>query len=127
MGLANAYVGEGEISAVADRIEPEVGITGTVDADEKAVFLSIFATLVEAVFAAQASANATVRLGELMLNAAGDRVAPVCSQFLMDLASKAPIMRNEILQAFAGLTTAELRNTDGNTADLLWEDLTRIP
>lgn len=108
MGLGAAYVGEAQLTIVAERIEPEAGI----DDAEESIILAIFATLVEAMFAAQTSGNATNRLAELMINAAGDRVAPVCSQFLMDLASKAPIMRNEILQAFAGLTVAELRDTD---------------
>lgn len=118
MGLAAAYVGEAQLTIVAERIEPEAGI----DDAEESIILTMFAALVEATFAAQTSGNARNRLAELMLNAAGDRVAPVCSQFLMDLASKAPIMRNEILQAFAGLTVGELRDTD-DVANHDWANL----
>lgn len=117
MGLGAPYIGEAELDAVMDRIEPEAGI----DNAEESMILGIFACLVEALFAAQTSGNARNRLAELMLNAAGDRVAPVCSAVLMDLASKAPIMRNEILQSFAGLTVAELRDTDDTGH--AWENL----
>ena len=83
--------------------------------------LGIAAALIEAVFAAQTSGNARNRLVESMINAAGDRVAPVFSAWIMDTASKAPIMRNEILQTFAGLTVGELRDTDDTVH--AWENL----
>ncbi len=118
MALANPWTGESEVTAVADRIEPEAGI----DNAEESVLLALAAALIEAVWAAQTSGNARNRLAESMINAAGDQVAPVFSQWLMDLASKAPIMRNEILQSFAGLTIAELRNTDDNN-NHAWENL----
>ncbi len=117
MGLAAPYTGEAALDAVMDRIEPEAGI----DNAEESVILGIFAALVEALFAAQTSGNATNRLAELMINAAGDRVAPVCSAVIMDLASKAPIMRNEILQSFAGPTIPDLRDTDVGAHS--WENL----
>jgi hypothetical protein len=44
-------------------------------------------------------------------------VAPVTSAVLTDLASKAKIIRNEILSTFADLTPAELLATDGGAHD----------
>ncbi len=117
MGLGVAYTGEAELDAVMDRIEPEAGI----DNAEESMILGIFAALIEAIWAAQTSGNARNRLAESMINAAGDRVAPVTSAVLADLASKAPIIRNEILSTFAGLTIAELRDTDDTVH--AWENL----
>ena len=117
MSLGVAYAGESELNAVMDRIEPEAGI----DNAEESIILGLFAALIEAIWAAQTSGNARNRLAELMVNASNDRVAPVTSQVLMDLASKAPIIRNEILSSFAGLTIAELRDTDDTVH--AWENL----
>ena len=117
MALGVAYTGESELNAVMDRIEPEAGI----DDAEESMILGLFAAFIEALWAAQTEGNARNRLAEFMINAAGDRVAPVTSAVIADLASKAPIIRNEILSSFAGLTIAELRDTDDTVH--AWENL----
>ena len=117
MGLAAAFAGEAAIDAVADRIEPEANI----DDAEEAILLAIFATLIEAVDAAQRSGNARNRLGERLLDANGDANAPICSQLLMQIASVAGLCRNELLNTVAGLTEAELLATvDSDASDHVW-------
>ena len=113
MALGSAYTGEAAIDAVADRIEPEVGI----DDAEESVILALFAAVVEGLFQAQESGNATNRLGELLLDANGDRNAPIATAALRDLAINAKFIRAELLNTVAGLTVGELLATDGGNHD----------
>ena len=113
MGLAAPYTGEGEIDAVADRFEPEANI----DDAEEALVLSIFATLIEAIYQAQISGNARNRLAERLQDANGDANAPITSQLIMHIATVASKVRNELLNTTAALTVAELVATDGEAHD----------
>lgn len=99
MGLV--WTGEDEVETVITAWEGTTAFAG--DAEE-AVTAALFSALIEALFQAQESTNARVRWAESLNNAAGDRVAPVAAAALMDLATKAHIIRNELSQVNLGPT-----------------------
>lgn len=117
MGLAAPYTGEGEITTLAETFEPEANI----DDAEEALVCGIFATLIEAVHQAQISGNARNRLGERFLDANGDANAPIAAQLLMQIATVASKVRNELLNTMATMSAANLVATDGEAHD--WTNL----
>ena len=102
MGLA--WTGEGEMDAVIGAWEATAAFAA--DAEE-AVVAALFSSLVEVLFTAQESANARVRWVELLVDANGDRIAPVASAAIMDLATKAHIIRGELSQVAGPGPTAQ--------------------
>ncbi len=114
MALALAYTGEAELRTVMDAFEAsDADIT-----DIQAVVLGLLAAVVEAVFRAQTGGNARNRnIVEELRTAAGDRRCPVLASVVMDIASKAHILRNEILAINAAPTIAQLIATDGENHD----------
>jgi len=99
MGLT--WTGEDEVETVITAWEATAAFAA--DAEE-AVVAALFGALVEALFQAQESANARVRWVEALVDANGDRCAPVTSMMVMEMATKAHIMRNEINRVATGPT-----------------------
>jgi hypothetical protein len=102
MGLT--WTGEGEVDTVITAWETTAAFAG--DAQE-AVVAALFSALIEALFQAQESANARTRWAELLVDANGDRCAPVVSSVIMDLSTKAHIMRGELAQVAGPGPTAQ--------------------
>ena len=114
MGLAVPYTGEVELDVVMDLFEgSDADIT-----DIQAVVLGLLAAVIEAIFRAQTSGNARNRnLVEELRDANGNRRAPVLAALVMDIASKAPTLRNELLAINNAPTAAQLVATDGDNHD----------
>ena len=102
MALASAYLGEAELDTVMDDLEAVAGI----DNAEEAVFMGLVAAVVQAALEAQTSTNATNRLGE----AFGAHTV----MLLQHIATLAPFVRTEILEAASGSSVADLSATDGD-------------
>lgn len=103
--MALAWTGEGEMDTVIAAFEATAAFAA--DAEE-AVVASLFGALIEALYQGQVSGNARVRWAELLVDANGDRCAPVLAQCIMDLATKAHILRNELSKVASGPTAAEM-------------------
>ena len=114
MALAAAYLGEVELDVVMDLIEgSDADIT-----DIQAVVLGLLAAVIEAIFRAQTGGNARSRtIVEELRDAAGTRRAPVLAALVMDIASKAHILRTELLAINNAPTAAQLVATDGDNHD----------
>lgn len=114
MGLV--WTGEGEVETVITAWEA----TGAFAADdEEAVVAALFCALVEALYQGQVSGNARDRWAENLVNAAGDRCAPVVSMAIMDLATKAHIMRGELNAVAAGPTLQNMEDAwEGDVYDI---------
>lgn len=102
--MALAWTGEDEVETVIDAWEATAAFAA--DAEE-AVVAALFGALVEALFTAQESANVRTRWAELLVDANGDRCAPVLSHMVMELSTKAKIIRAELAQVASGPTAAE--------------------
>jgi hypothetical protein len=114
MGLV--WVGEDEVETVITAFEATAAF---VLDDEEAVVAGLFGALVEALFQAQESANARVRWAELLVDANGDRCAPVVSQAIMRLATESHIMRNELGKVANGPTAQESEDAyEGDVYDI---------
>ena len=114
MGLT--WTGEDEIETVVTAWEATAAFA--TDAEE-AVVATLFSALVEALFNGQVSGNTRTRWAELLVDANGDRCAPVVSQAIMRLASEAQHMRRELSLVASGPTAAENDAAgDGDTYDL---------
>ena len=114
MGLA--WTGEDEMETVVTAWEASAAFAA--DAEE-AIVAALFASLVEALYAGQVSGNDRTRWAEDLVDANGDRCAPVVAQAIMRLASEAHIMRREIRQVANGPTNAECdAAADGDVYDL---------
>ena len=111
MGLAAPYTGEVELDVVMDLFEgSDADIT-----DEQAVILGLLAGAIEGIFRAQTSAVARNRsIVQELRDAAGNRRAPVLAALVMDIASKAHILRNEILAINNAPTIAQLIACDAD-------------
>ena len=113
MGLT--WTGEGEMETVITAWEASAAFA--VD-DEGAVVAALFASLIEALYAGQNSGVARSRWAEDLVDANGERCAPVVSQAIMRLATEAHIMRRELRQVASGPTNAETDDAaDGDTYD----------
>ena len=110
MGLV--WTGEDEMETVVTAWEASAAFAA--DAQE-AVVAALFSSLIEALYQGQTSGNARTRWAELLVDANGDRCAPVVSQAIMRLASESHIMRREIRQVANGPTNQE--NEDAYEGD----------
>ncbi len=114
MGLA--WTGEDEVDTVIAAWEATAAFAA--DAEE-AVVAALFSALIEALFNGQASGNARTRWAELLVDANGDRCAPVVSQAIMRLASESQHMRRELSLVANGPTAAQNDAAgDGDAYDL---------
>ena len=114
MGLV--WTGEDEMETVITAWEATAAFAG--DAEE-AVVASLFSALIEALFNGQVSGNARTRWAELLVDANGDRCAPIVSQAIMRLATEAQHMRRELSLVDSGPTAAEADEIgDGDNYDL---------
>ncbi len=114
MGLA--WTGEGEVDTVITAFEATAAFAA--DAEE-AVVAALFAALVEALYAGQVAGNARTRWAEDLVDANGDRCAPIVASVIMDLATKAHLMRSELASIANGPTAAEAdAAADGDNYDL---------
>ena len=114
MGLV--WTGEDEMETVVTAFEATAAFAA--DAEE-AVVAALFASLVEALYAGQVGGNTRSRWAEDLVDANGDRCAPVVSQAIMRLATEAHIMRRELRQVANGPTNAEAdAAADGDAYDL---------
>lgn len=113
MGLT--WTGEDEVETVITAFEASAAFAG--DAEE-AVVAALFYALVEALFQGQSSTTRT-RWAESLVDANGDRCAPVVGTVIMELATKAAIMRGELSRVSSGPTTAEaLAAANGDAYDM---------
>ncbi len=114
MGLV--WTGEDEVETAITAWEATAAFAA--DAEE-AVVASLFSALVEALFNGQTNGNARTRWAEALVDANGDRCAPVVSQAIMRLASEATHMRRELSLVANGPTAAEAGAAgDGDAYDL---------
>ncbi len=114
MGLA--WTGEDEVDTVIAAWEATAAFAA--DAEE-AVVAALFSALVEALYAGQVSGNARTRWAELLVDANGDRCAPIVSNMIMNLATQAHMMRSELASVANGPTAAEAdAAADGDAYDL---------
>lgn len=109
MGLGAPYTGEGELSTVMDSFVA----LALVDNAEESVLLGILSCLIEAVCQAQDSAVATNRLAERLVDANGNRIAPVISRLLVEIGTSCHIMRQELRAYNGAASDAQRLATDG--------------
>ena len=102
MGLV--WTGEDEVETVVTAFEATAAFAA--DAEE-AVIASLFAALIEGLYQGQVAGNARTRWAEDLVDANGDRCAPIVSSVIMDLATKAHLMRSELASVANGPTAAE--------------------
>ncbi len=113
MGLV--WTGEDEVETVVTAWEASAAFAA--DAEE-AVIAALFSALVVALAQGQGSATRT-RWAEGLVDANGDRCAPVVAQAVMRLASESIIMRTELSQVANGPTDAENdAAADGDAYDM---------
>lgn len=109
MGIA--WTGEDEMETVVAAWEA----TSAFAADaEEAMVAALFSSLVEALFQGQDSTTRT-RWAELLVDANGDRIAPVAAQAIMHLATNAKTIRGELAQVANAPTAQE--NEDAYEGD----------
>ncbi len=106
------WTGEGELDTVVAAWE---GTAAFAPDAEEAVVAALFSALVEALFQGQGSTTRT-RWAELLVDSNGDVCAPVTAQCIMDLATKAHIMRSE-MQQVAGPSPTAQENEDAFEGD----------
>jgi len=99
MGIA--WTGEDEIETVIAAWEATAAFAA--DAEE-AVVAALFSSLIEALFTSQDTSTTRTRWAELLVDANGDRIAPVAAQAIMRLATEAKIIRGELNQVANGPT-----------------------
>ena len=102
MGLA--WVGDASVETVIAAFEASAAFAAD---DEEAVVATLFAALMEALYQGQVSGNARTRWTELLVDSNGDRCAPITSAIIMDLATKAHLVRSELASIASGPTAAE--------------------
>ncbi len=110
MGLV--WIGEDEMETVIAAWEGTAAFAA--DAEE-AVVAALFSSLVEALFQGQGSTTRT-RWAELLVDADGNVCAPVTASVIMDIATKAHIMRSEMQQVSGPSPTAQ-ENEDAYEGD----------
>lgn len=114
MGLV--WTGEDEVETVITALEATAAFAAD---DEEAVVAALFAALVEALYQGQVSGNARTRWAEDLVDANGDRCAPIVSSVIMDLATKAHMMRSELASIANGPTAAEAEEAyEGDAYDI---------
>ena len=114
MGLV--WTGEDEVETVITAWEATAAFAA--DAEE-AVVAGLFSALVEALYRGQTEGNARTRWAELLVDANGDAIAPVAASMIMDLATKARIIRTELSQVANGPTAQESEDAyEGDVYDI---------
>lgn len=114
--MALTWTGEDEIETVATAWEATAAFTQD---DPDAVIATLFGAIVEAMAQAQESGNTAVRWAEALVDSNGDNCAPVTAYMVMELATKAHIMRGEIGQVASGPTAQENEDAfEGDTYDV---------
>ncbi len=111
MGLSAAYTGEAELDVLMDDIHDNVGVIvgeGDLPGDAQAGLLGLWAGFIGAVFAAQSSVNATVRVA--------DGVGPQTASMIMNIATQVNVLHAELI-ASATITAAEMADTADPEAD----------
>ena len=113
MGLV--WTGGDEMDTVVAAWEASAAFAA--DAEE-AVVAALFSALIEALFQGQGSTTRT-RWAELLVDGNGDVCAPVTAQCIMDLATKAHIMRSELENVANGPTAQESEDAyEGDAYDI---------
>lgn len=113
--MALAWTGEDEVETVIAAWEATAAFAA--DAEE-VIVATLFSALVEALFQGQSSTTRT-RWAELLVDSNGDRCAPVVSMMVMEMATKAAIMRNELSRVASGPSAAESKAAaDGDNYDM---------
>ncbi len=102
--MAIAWTGEDEVETVIAAWEATAAFAAHA---EEAVVATLFAALVEALYQGQIAGNGRTRWAESLVNSDGDRCAPIVSAVIMDLATKAHMMRSELTQVANSPTSAE--------------------
>ncbi len=102
--MAIAWTGEDEIETVIAAFEATAAFAAHA---EEAVVATLFAALVEALYQGQISGNARTRWAESLVDSNGDRCAPIVASVIMDLATKAHMMRSELASIASGPTAAQ--------------------
>ncbi len=102
MGLA--WTGEDEVETVIAAFEATAAFAA--DAEE-AIVATLFSALIEALYQGQVAGNARTRWAEDLVDSNGDRCAPIVASVVMDLATKAHMMRSELAQIASGPTAVE--------------------
>lgn len=111
-----AWTGEGELDTVIAAWEATAAFAA--DAEE-AVVAALFSALIEALFQGQGSTTRT-RWAELLVDGNGDVCAPVTAQCIMDLATKAHIIRSELENVANGPTAQESEDAyEGDEYDIV--------
>ncbi len=102
--MALAWVGDAAVETVITRFEASTAFEVH---DEEVVDAALFAALMEALYQGQVGGNGRTRWAELLVDANGDRCAPITSAIIMDLATKAHLIRSELASVVGGPTAAE--------------------
>lgn len=117
--MALAWTGEDEMDTVIAAFEASAAFDAH---DEEAVIAALFAALIEGLYQGQVAGNGRTRWTELLVDANGDRCAPITSAIIMDLASKAHMVRSELASVANGPTAAEanaaMEGDEYDSADL---------
>ena len=113
MGLV--WTGEDEMDTVVAAWEATAAFAAD---SEEAVVAALFSALIEALFQGQGSGTRT-RWAELLVDANGDVCAPVTAQTIMDLSTKAHIIRSELENVDSGPTAQESEDAyEGDNYDI---------
>jgi hypothetical protein len=102
--MALTWTGEDEVETVIGAWEATSAFATD---DPEAVVAALFSALVEALFQGQNSGNPRVRWAEALVNSDGDRCAPITAMEIMNLATKAHLIRAELAQVASGPTAAQ--------------------
>ncbi len=117
--MALAWADDGSIETVIAAFEASAAFAPHA---EEAVVATLFAALMEALYQGQVAGNGRTRWAEALVDSNGDRCAPITSAIIMDLATKAHLVRSELSSVASGPTSAEantiMEGTNYDSADL---------
>ncbi len=102
--MAIAWADDGSIETAIAAWEASAAFE---DHDEEAVVATLFAALMEALYQGQVGGKGRTRWAELLVDSTGARCAPITSSIIMDLATKAHLVRSELASVVGGPTAAE--------------------
>ena len=112
MGLSAAYTGEAELDTVMDDVHDNIGVIAADETDAvgdaQSQLLGLWGGFIGAVFEAQRSVTATVRIG--------DGVGPQTASILMNIATQVNELHREFTESTTA-TAAELQATADPDAD----------
>lgn len=115
--MAIAWAGTAAVETVIAKFEA----TAAFGADaEEAVVATLFAALMEALYRGQVNGQGRTRWTELLVDSDGNRCAPITSAIIMDLATKAHLVRSELASINGGPTAQENENAyEGTNYDIV--------